>query len=86
LIGRGTSASSDRVATVSFMAGNRDSKVVVESVDAHRIGIRYGNFYAYRLVEDLGLMAQNGVVRVSMAHYNTIDEVDRLIAALEPNL
>ncbi len=29
---------------------------------------------------------QNGVVRVSMVHYNTIDEVDRLIAALDPVL
>ena len=31
-------------------------------------------------------MAQDGVVRVSMVHYNTLDEVDRLIAALEPTL
>jgi selenocysteine lyase/cysteine desulfurase len=26
---------------------------------------------------------QNGVVRVSMVHYNTLDEVDRLIAILD---
>ena len=38
------------------------------------------------LIDDLGLMAKGGVVRVSMVHYNTQDEVDRLIAALEPKL
>jgi selenocysteine lyase/cysteine desulfurase len=31
----------------------------------------------------LGLAPQNGVVRVSMVHYNTIEEVDRLIAILD---
>lgn len=31
-------------------------------------------------------MEGNGVVRVSMVHYNTLDEADRLIDALEPNL
>jgi selenocysteine lyase/cysteine desulfurase len=29
------------------------------------------------------LLPQNGVVRVSMVHYNTVEEVDRLIAALD---
>ena len=86
LIGDSTSAADKRVSTVSFMAGERDSRSVVESVDPHKVGIRYGNFYAYRLVDDLGLMPQNGVIRVSMLHYNTLEEVDRLITALEPSL
>ena len=44
----------------------------------HGIGIRFGDFYAKRLVEALGLQSYGGVVRVSMAHYNTVDEIDRL--------
>ena len=86
IVGRSSSAIADRVATVSFTAGERNSKEIVDQVDPAFIGIRYGDFYARRLVEDMGLMPQNGVVRVSMVHYNTLEEVDRLIAALEPAL
>ena len=49
----------------------------------HQIAVRAGSFYAWRCVEALGIDAKDGVVRVSMVHYNTVDEVDRLIAALE---
>jgi len=51
-------------------------------------GIRYGHFYAYRLCERLTHErithdVSDGVVRVSMLHYNAPDEVERLIACLE---
>jgi selenocysteine lyase/cysteine desulfurase len=59
------------------------SEAVVRYVDQHGIGIRFGDFYAKRLIEALGLQAQGGVVRVSMAHYNTLEEIDRLIKALD---
>ncbi|TFF23121.1 cysteine desulfurase-like protein [Jiella endophytica] len=86
IIGRRSSALADRVATVSFTVEGQDSRAVVDAVDAAKIGIRHGHFYAYRLIDDLGLMPQGGVVRVSMVHYNTLAEVDRLVAALEPKL
>ena len=86
IIGRRSSDIEDRVSTVSFMVEGKDSKAVVEAVDPAKVGIRHGHFYAYRLIDDLGLMDRNGVVRVSMVHYNTLAEVDRLIAALEPTL
>ena len=86
IIGRRASAIEERVATVSFTVEGRHSKAVVDGVDPHHIGIRHGDFYARRLVDDLGLSKSGGVVRVSMVHYNTSDEVDRLIAALEPSL
>ncbi|MGA7966880.1 MAG: cysteine desulfurase-like protein [Gammaproteobacteria bacterium] len=72
-----------RLPIVSFSTAGRDSSEIVKAVDAANIGIRYGDFHARRLIEHLGLMPQNGVVRVSMAHYNTLEEVDRLIAALD---
>ncbi len=72
-----------RVPTVSFKVDGHDSAAVVGAVDADRIGIRYGDFASRRLVESLGLAPGNGVIRASMVHYNTVDEVDRLIAALE---
>ena len=86
IIGRTSSATEERVATVSFIVEGVDSQSVVATVDDAKIGIRNGHFYARRLIDDLGLMARGGVVRVSMVHYNTFEEVDRLIAALEPRL
>lgn len=86
VVGRSSSAVADRVSTVSFTVGEESSRRIVEAVDGHKVGIRYGDFYARRIVEEHGLGATEGVVRVSMVHYNTSAEVDRLIAALEPNL
>jgi selenocysteine lyase/cysteine desulfurase len=61
-------------------------EAVTRAVDAHGIGIRHGDFYARRLIEVLGLQARGGVVRVSMVHYNTLEEVDRVTAALDEAL
>jgi cysteine desulfurase family protein (TIGR01976 family) len=72
-----------RVPTISFVVEGMSSDLLPPRIDPHRIGIRYGHFYALRLIEDLGLMSQNGVVRVSMVHYNTLEECDRLIALLD---
>jgi len=82
ILGR-TTADAHRAPTVSFVAEGRDSSEIPTALDAGRIAIRYGHFYAHRAVEALGLHARNGVVRVSMVHTNTPDEVARLIAALD---
>ncbi len=72
-----------RVPTVSFTVAGRDPASIVEHVDDANIGIRYGDFYARRLIDALGLGDANGVVRVSMVHYNTLEEIDALVATLE---
>ncbi|MEJ2358886.1 MAG: cysteine desulfurase-like protein [Deinococcales bacterium] len=72
-----------RVPTVSFTAEGHDPAALASHVDGARIGIRYGDFYARRLIEALGLGERNGVVRVSRVHYNTLDEVDALIERLD---
>ncbi|MBE7383372.1 MAG: cysteine desulfurase-like protein [Leptolyngbya sp. SIO1E4] len=72
-----------RVPTISFVIDGVSSAKIPSQIDSHQIGIRYGHFYALRLIEDLGLVPQDGVVRVSMVHYNTVAECDRLIALLD---
>ncbi len=72
-----------RVPTISFTVEGRDSRAVVEALDREQIGTRYGHFYSYRAAEALGLLGQNGVVRISLFHYNTPAEIARLLAALE---
>jgi cysteine desulfurase family protein (TIGR01976 family) len=84
IIGRVTATDARRVPTISFVVAGVHPEVIVRHVDAHGIGIRWGDFYARRLIEALGLQAQGGVVRVSMAHYNSAEEIDRLIQHLDP--
>ncbi len=83
IIGEKTPEGSKRVPTVSFVVDKVMSDSVAQEVDKHKIGIRYGHFYAKRLIHDLNLDKQNGVIRVSMVHYNTLEEVDRLIQVFD---
>lgn len=76
----------DRMPTISFVSRNHLSSEIPAICDRQGIGIRWGHFYAPRLIDRLGLTQRDGVVRVSMLHYNTVHEVDRLIGALEPAL
>lgn len=83
IIGLPHADQNQRVPTISFVVNGVDSATIPLQVDPYRIGIRYGDFYAKRLIQDLELVQQNGVVRVSMVHYNTIEEIDRLIECFE---
>ena len=83
IIGRRDSPRQSRVPTISFKVDGRDSAEITTAVDAAGIGIRFGDFHSKGLVETIGASAHSGVLRVSMVHYNTIEEVDRLIAQLD---
>lgn len=86
IIGPDHADSQRRAPTISFVVDGRDSAEIPAAMDRHRIGIRYGHFYAKRFIDALGLAQQNGVIRVSMAHYNTADEVEKLIRHLDSML
>jgi selenocysteine lyase/cysteine desulfurase len=61
-----------RVPTISFKAEGRSSQSVVEEVErSSSLGIRWGHFFSYRLVTEVLGLPKEGVVRVSMVHYNT---------------
>ena len=95
LFGPKTRDSNDRVPTFGFVpvpsgpgTEKRKTPSVADAVETcrgerHKVAIRSGSMYAVRLCEDLGLDPNDGVVRCSLAHYNTVDEVARLEKALE---
>jgi len=61
------------------------SRDVVKLFDAKGgIGIRYGHCYAYTLVDTLSpkLDVEDGIVRISLVHYNTVQEVGRIVDIL----
>jgi cysteine desulfurase family protein (TIGR01976 family) len=70
-----------RVPTISFKIAGVDSGELAKSVDDYKVAIRFGDFHARRLIEYLELTEDNGVARVSLTHYNTLEEVDALIEA-----
>lgn len=74
----------ERAPTVAFCVDGRSSADVARRLAEQRIGVGSGNFYAYRLLQALGIDTSDGVVRTSFVHYTTADEIERLIAALEP--
>ncbi|MHC5212006.1 MAG: cysteine desulfurase-like protein [Planctomycetota bacterium] len=73
----------DRVGTISFVHERLSSREVVAAAQARGIGIRHGHMYAHRLCQALGLDLEDGVVRVSLVHYNNGREIERLIEALD---
>ena len=72
-----------RVPTISFVVDEQDAGEIAKKIDPFRIAIRYGDFHARRLVEYLDIARNNGCVRVSMTHYNTLEEVDALVRAFD---
>ena len=83
VIGAARNEGSTRVPTVAFRLDGLDSGEVARRMDSYGIAIRHGDFHSRRLVEALGEDHDGGVLRVSMVHYNTLEQVDRLTAALE---
>ena len=72
-----------RAPTVAFAVEGRNAGEIASAVARRKIGIGAGDFYAARCIAALGLAERGGVVRASMVHYNTADEVERLIRALD---
>lgn len=83
IIGEKVADKACRVCTISFVVEGLHSSTIDAHVVAHSIGIKVGNFYAKGITQALDLDQQGGVVRISIAHYNTIEEVNRLIAVLK---
>jgi len=76
-------AAASRVSTISFVHRSKKSAEIAKAANARGIGFRYGSFYSVRLCETMGLDPADGVVRVSLVHYNTMEEVERLMFTLD---
>jgi len=72
-----------RVPTISFVVNQRKSSEIPVPVDSENMGIRWGDFYARRLIKALNLSENDGVVRLSLVHYNSLQEVNKLVEVLD---
>jgi cysteine desulfurase family protein (TIGR01976 family) len=55
---------------------------VAEKLGEQGIFVWDGHYYAVAVMERLGLLDKGGLVRIGFVHYNTFEEVDRVLAAL----
>lgn len=83
IIGPATAEVDARAPIIAFVVEGRRSSEIPPLLDTEHLAVRFGHFYAYRGVEALGLRDVDGVVRVSLAHYNTAEEIERLVTALD---
>jgi len=72
----------ERTPTFAVTLAGWTPRGLAEALAATGIYAWDGDFYATTLVEDLGLAASGGVVRLGMVHYTTFEEVDRLLATV----
>lgn len=70
-----------RTSTVSFTVAGVESTAVARFLAERALFVSHGDFYAYTVVERLGLLPE-GLVRVGCSCYTTDDEVERLLAAI----
>jgi cysteine desulfurase family protein (TIGR01976 family) len=74
-------AVADRVPTLSFTVRGVASSAIADGLAARGVGVRSGHMYSPRVIARLGLMP-DGVVRASLVHYNTAEEITRFRDAL----
>ena len=67
----------ERVPTICFNIPGHTPQALADAMDRAGIGIRDGHMYAPRLMKRLGLSMDTGCLRVSLVHYNTLDEIAR---------
>jgi cysteine desulfurase family protein (TIGR01976 family) len=72
----------ERCSTLSLRIGNHHPTAIATFLGDRGLFTWDGNYYALNLSERLGVESQGGMLRIGLVHYNTMEEVDRLLAAL----
>jgi cysteine desulfurase family protein (TIGR01976 family) len=73
----------ERVPTISITDQSLPPRQLAKLLAAREIYVWNGNNYALEISERLGVEAQGGFVRIGLVHTNTVEEVDRLLRALD---
>lgn len=78
----GPTDAKDRAPTFAILH-ERPGEGLAAELARHKIMCGGGDFYSPRVIKAMGIDPAHGVLRVSMAHYTSAEEVDRLIKALD---
>jgi cysteine desulfurase family protein (TIGR01976 family) len=69
----------ERAPTIAFTKAGIATEQIARTLGENSIFVWDGHYYAIEVVKRLGLYDQGGMVRVGLAHYNTQEEIDRLL-------
>jgi len=72
-----------RLATVSIRKEGLTPEALALKLAEENIFVWNGNFYAVSISERLGVEESGGLVRIGLVHYNTLEEVDRCLTAID---
>lgn len=72
-----------RCPTLAFTRKGYTPEAIATELGNRGIFVWHGNYYALAVTERLGVESSGGMVRVGLAHYNTKEEVDRFLEALD---
>lgn len=86
LLGKSHARNNDRAPTVAFQVLKQTAESLTHKLQDAGIGAEHGNFYAHRLITDLGIDPEDGVVRLSLVHYGSQNDVGRILQALDSAL
>jgi selenocysteine lyase/cysteine desulfurase len=76
-------APSNRCPTISFRVGRQHPARTAELLGEEGVCVFSGDNYAYEYFQAMGLRDGGGAVRASVYHYNTADDVARLLDAVK---
>jgi cysteine desulfurase family protein (TIGR01976 family) len=79
----GPSVAEQRAATVAFVPQNLEPRDLVRSLAQRGFMAGNGNFFAVRVLEAMNVDPERGALRLSLLHYNSMEEVHGVIEALE---
>lgn len=78
----GSPTMDDRVATFAISVDGRHSADVASHLIERGLYVWSGHYYAVNVMDRLGVLDSGGLVRIGFVHYNTPEEVDRVLEAL----
>ncbi len=82
----GRVATAERLPVFAFNVAGMSSDELGERFEMAKIEARVGDFYAPRLMQRIAADAAGRAVRLSFAHYNTVEEVDRCFDVIDAAL
>jgi cysteine desulfurase family protein (TIGR01976 family) len=72
----------DRTPTAALTLEGHAPRSISEALGRDGIATWDGDFYATGLIDRLGLAETGGVVRIGLTHYNTAEEIDRVVSSI----
>ncbi len=72
----------ERCSTLSLRIGEHSPQTIAQFLATRGLFTWNGNYYAINLTERLGVEQKGGMLRIGLVHYNTVEEVERLLDAL----